>query len=464
MIAGGPAACSNDGISTVHPSRRRLRLRTWTPVACSTPAHDAGALACPDPGTAAPADVFCIGLYADHDPTHYAASALPYTPGVVLWSDGAEKQRYLALPPSTQIDTSDMDAWKFPVGTKAFKEFRFDGKLVETRLVWKQSEPTGSSRTYIWDDAQTNAPLNESRSRRAARERLRDPERARLRQVPSRWRGQAARRRSRGARAADGQGRHARELGRGAPAEQPAGEDLDHAAGRRQRQGRRGARLSARQLRHAVPFVARPRPCDRALAAHPRRRVLAVSNAEDDAGVASDSTFTDLTQTDTYRVTVNQKPTTASVAAKFPDALRITPGVARQEPGLAARASARRVPDAAARQPQGRRRRNAEARRLDRRAVSRGNKKKQTRFDRHRSPAWRASQARSSSRMTASASSSTGRSARSSANASNATAGARARWPRWPIRIRRSAAERARLLAAKPVAHAAVLRRVPRGA
>src|SRR5690242_6587581 len=69
-----------------------------------------------DGGT--PKDVFCIGLYAGRDPTRYATSARPYTPGVTLWSDGAEKQRYLALPESSQIDTSDMDAWRFPLGTK----------------------------------------------------------------------------------------------------------------------------------------------------------------------------------------------------------------------------------------------------------------------------------------------------------------------------------------------------------
>ena len=40
------------------------------------------------------------------------------SPRYPLWSDGAEKQRYLSLPPGTQIDTSNMDDWKFPVGTR----------------------------------------------------------------------------------------------------------------------------------------------------------------------------------------------------------------------------------------------------------------------------------------------------------------------------------------------------------
>jgi hypothetical protein len=41
------------------------------------------------------------------------------------------------LPPGTQIDSSDMDFWQFPVGTKLWKEFTRDGIRVETRLVMR---------------------------------------------------------------------------------------------------------------------------------------------------------------------------------------------------------------------------------------------------------------------------------------------------------------------------------------
>ena len=41
----------------------------------------------------------------------------------------------MRLPPGTQIDTSDMDHWVFPVGTKFFKEFSLGGVLLETRLI-----------------------------------------------------------------------------------------------------------------------------------------------------------------------------------------------------------------------------------------------------------------------------------------------------------------------------------------
>lgn len=114
---------------------------------------------CVVPDTGLPADVFCTGLYQDRDATKVAPDVLPYTPGVILWSDGAEKRRYLQLPPSTTIDTSNMDAWKFPVGTKVWKEFVVDGVLVETRVMWKR-ESKWELGTYVWDAASRTATLN----------------------------------------------------------------------------------------------------------------------------------------------------------------------------------------------------------------------------------------------------------------------------------------------------------------
>jgi len=77
------------------------------------------------------------GLYADIARATVAAAVLPYTPRYELWSDGAAKQRWIALPASAQIDSADMDAWRFPEGTKLWKEFRRDGVRLETRLLHK---------------------------------------------------------------------------------------------------------------------------------------------------------------------------------------------------------------------------------------------------------------------------------------------------------------------------------------
>lgn len=108
---------------------------------------------CEIPDQGLPGDVFCTGLYLDRDATVYVEGVAPYKPGVTLWSDGAEKHRYLYLPPGSTIDTSEPDAWRFPVGTKAWKEFVVGGALIETRMFWKRGESDWASGTYVWDEA-----------------------------------------------------------------------------------------------------------------------------------------------------------------------------------------------------------------------------------------------------------------------------------------------------------------------
>ena len=44
--------------------------------------------------------------------------------------DRAAKRRWIQLPEGATIDTSDMDYWQFPVGTKLWKEFVRDGVRV----------------------------------------------------------------------------------------------------------------------------------------------------------------------------------------------------------------------------------------------------------------------------------------------------------------------------------------------
>jgi hypothetical protein len=66
-----------------------------------------------------------------------AAGVQEYQPLYPLWSDGAEKTRWMYLPPGTSIDTTDMNHWAFPAGTKFWKEFDLNGQRLETRLVWK---------------------------------------------------------------------------------------------------------------------------------------------------------------------------------------------------------------------------------------------------------------------------------------------------------------------------------------
>jgi hypothetical protein len=99
-----------------------------------------------------PALLSQTGLYSDFASRTLTAGVIEYVVRYPLWSDGAEKRRLLLLPQGTQIDTSDMDNWVFPIGTKVWKEFHQDGKLVETRLLYKaQSGTSGWWKTaYVW--------------------------------------------------------------------------------------------------------------------------------------------------------------------------------------------------------------------------------------------------------------------------------------------------------------------------
>ncbi len=103
-----------------------------------------------------PTDLACTGLYSDWDAKAVSTNLQPYQPGLVFWSDGAEKTRWIYLPPGQTIDTSDMDEWTFPIGTKIWKEFRLpigDASTetrIETRLLWKLEATVWYRTTYRW--------------------------------------------------------------------------------------------------------------------------------------------------------------------------------------------------------------------------------------------------------------------------------------------------------------------------
>ena len=98
----------------------------------------------------------CTGLYADFASKTVGAENKLYTPGVSFWADGAEKARYFYLPPGAKIDIANFDEWKFPNGTKVWKEFKLDGKRIETRLYLKAKDSWRHT-TYRWNAAETDA-------------------------------------------------------------------------------------------------------------------------------------------------------------------------------------------------------------------------------------------------------------------------------------------------------------------
>ena len=101
------------------------------------------------------------GLYSDIGTKTIAADVHEFLPRWQLWSDEALKRRWIWLPPGATIDTSNMDNWKFPVGTKVWKEFA-RGTRIETRYL----EKIGPGDEWItdwyavsfqWDAGETDA-------------------------------------------------------------------------------------------------------------------------------------------------------------------------------------------------------------------------------------------------------------------------------------------------------------------
>lgn len=104
-----------------------------------------------------PTTLSATGLFADLATATLADGVLAYQPQFELWSDGADKSRWVWLPPDTQIDTSDMDDWVFPEGTRFWKEFRRDGARVETRLLVKRTAGDWLALAYRWTEDQRDA-------------------------------------------------------------------------------------------------------------------------------------------------------------------------------------------------------------------------------------------------------------------------------------------------------------------
>jgi mono/diheme cytochrome c family protein len=98
------------------------------------------------------------GLYADFATRQIAPDVLPFTPQYPLWTDGAEKQRWIRLPEGTAIDAHDPDAWVFPIGTRLWKQFGF-GRAVETRMLERGSDGRWSYASYVWSEDGSDAVL-----------------------------------------------------------------------------------------------------------------------------------------------------------------------------------------------------------------------------------------------------------------------------------------------------------------
>ena len=106
------------------------------------------------------------GLFAAVERHEPMPGLIPYSVNSPLWSDGAKKERLLALPDASQIQFTEARGWGFSDGAVAVKTFAFETtpgdaaslRRIETRLMVRdQGEWVGY--TYEWNEDQTDADL-----------------------------------------------------------------------------------------------------------------------------------------------------------------------------------------------------------------------------------------------------------------------------------------------------------------
>jgi uncharacterized repeat protein (TIGR03806 family) len=99
------------------------------------------------------------GCFSPTNPSLALPGLIPYTVNAPLWSDGAAKERWMALPDGTTIDADSNGDFEFPIGTVLAKSFRIGGQLVETRLLMRHDDGDWGGYSYEWNDQQTDAAL-----------------------------------------------------------------------------------------------------------------------------------------------------------------------------------------------------------------------------------------------------------------------------------------------------------------
>jgi uncharacterized repeat protein (TIGR03806 family) len=98
------------------------------------------------------------GCVDPDDPREPAGGLFEFTPEAELFSDGAHKRRWLALPDDARIEVADDGDFVMPEGTVLVKHFGFGARLHETRVLMRTASGWNGY-SYRWNDAQTDAEL-----------------------------------------------------------------------------------------------------------------------------------------------------------------------------------------------------------------------------------------------------------------------------------------------------------------
>jgi uncharacterized repeat protein (TIGR03806 family) len=102
------------------------------------------------------------GFFADAPAQRPAKGVVPYRLNTALWSDGADKLRFVYVPPGAKAVAQGEGLLDLPVGSALIKTFAFDEngrqRLIETRLLLHRAEGWVAL-PYLWNAEQTEARL-----------------------------------------------------------------------------------------------------------------------------------------------------------------------------------------------------------------------------------------------------------------------------------------------------------------
>lgn len=123
-------------------------------------------LAAQPPSTEPPALLSATGVFTNLATLATAPGVIPYDVPNPLWSDAADKYRWVILPndgtfnlPSEKIDFSEDGNWTFPPGTVFVKHFQVANRRLETRFLVCTEGGGKYGFTYKWNAAGTDAVL-----------------------------------------------------------------------------------------------------------------------------------------------------------------------------------------------------------------------------------------------------------------------------------------------------------------
>jgi len=109
-----------------------------------------------------PATLADYGFFSDAPKQQPAAGVTPYRLNTPLYSDGADKLRFVYLPQGQRPTADGEGLLRFPVGSALIKTFAFgegaERRLIETRVLLHRAEGW-EALPYLWNDEQTEAVL-----------------------------------------------------------------------------------------------------------------------------------------------------------------------------------------------------------------------------------------------------------------------------------------------------------------